>query len=130
MYKSLFVLIFSIFLSLPIIAQNDIELNKETIDSIPQGKFKYEIYFAEWGGRMANTSCDVLISGNKIKVLRNEKTGISGDDKILLEGFLLKHESGRWIIAEQYSDIKASEIGGCSGGPIPIDLEKMIIELC
>ncbi len=106
------------------------ELNqKKTSDSLIQGKFEFELYFAEWGGRMKNGSCDVIIEGNKITVLQNEKTVLTGG-KILAEGFLLKHESGRWIIANNDSDKNAEEIGGCSGGPIPIDLEKKIIEWC
>lgn len=109
-------------------AQTDLDHKKITEDLI-QGKFEFELYFAEWGGRMKNGSCDVIIEGNKITVLQNEKTNLTGEKK-LAEGFLLKHKSGRWIIAKEDSDINAEEIGGCSGGPIPINLEEMIIEWC
>ena len=125
------ILIYStILISLSFDTQAQTEINEKiTAESLKQGKFEFELYFAEWSGRMGNGSCDVIIEGNKITILQNGKTNLTGG-KILADGFLLKHKSGRWIIAKQDSDIHAEEIGGCSGGPIPIDLEKKIIEWC
>ena len=50
--------------------------------------------------------------------------------KIIIEGILLKHKSGKWIIGETETDRNAEEIGGCSGGPTPINFETKIIEWC
>ena len=98
-------------------------------DTIPQGKLEFELYFAEWGGRMGNASCEVIIEGKNITVQQTADTNLTGE-KIIAEGILMKHQSGKWIIGTEPDDINAEEIGGCSGGPIPIDLNKKIIEWC
>ena len=98
-------------------------------DTIPQGKLKFELYFAEWGGRMENATCEVIIKGKKITVQQTADTNLTGE-KIIAEGTLMKHKSGKWIIGTDPDDINAEEIGGCSDGPIPIDLNKKIIEWC
>ena len=100
-----------------------------TTEAIPQGKFLYELYFAEWNGRMENLPIEILITGNKITVYNNEKKPLTGG-KIIIEGILLKHKSGKWIIGEIESDQNAEEIGGCSVGPVPIDFKTKIIEWC
>ncbi|MGJ8594226.1 MAG: hypothetical protein ACSHXF_16875 [Aquaticitalea sp.] len=98
-------------------------------DTIPQGKMTYELYFAEFGGRMDNLPVEIQITGNKIIVYNNEKNPLTGG-KILIEGILLKHKTGKWIIGETENDQNAEEIGGCSDGPTPIDFETNIIEWC
>jgi hypothetical protein len=98
-------------------------------DSIPQGKMMYELYFAEFGGRMGNLRVEIQITGNKIIVYNNEINPLTGG-KIIIEGILLKHKSGKWIIGETETDQNTEEIGGCSGGPTPIDFETKIIEWC
>jgi hypothetical protein len=98
-------------------------------DTIPQGKMKFELYFAEWGGRMGNAPCEVIIEGKKITVQQTADTNLSGK-KIIAQGILMKHQSGKWIIGTEPVDINAEEIGGCSDGPIPIDLNKKVIEWC
>ena len=100
-----------------------------TKDSIPQGKMTYELYFAEFDGRMENLPVEIILTGNKIIVYNNEKNPLTGGKKII-EGILLKHKSGKWIIGETKTDQNAEEIGGCSGGPTPIDFETKIIEWC
>lgn len=90
---------------------------------------EYELYFEEWGGRMGNASIDVIINGDQIIVLQNEKSNLTGG-KLLVKGTLAKHKSGKWIIAEEPDDIYAEEIGGCSTGPIEIDLENKIVMWC
>lgn len=98
-------------------------------DSIPQGKMTYELYFAEFDGRLENLTVEILISGNKITVYNNVQNPLTGG-KIIIEGVLLKHKSGKWIIGEAKTDQNAEEIGGCSGGPTPIDFKTKIIEWC
>ena len=63
-------------------------------DTIPQGKMTYELYFAEFGGRMANLPVEIQITGNKIIVYNSEKNPLTGG-KIIIEGILLKHKSGK-----------------------------------
>ena len=90
---------------------------------------EFELYYSEWGGRMPNGSCDVIIDGYQITVQQNEKTNLTGG-KILAKGTLMKHQSGKWIIAEKEEDKFAEEIGDCTGGPVVVDLKKKIIEWC
>ena len=78
---------------------------------------------------MENTPCSVKIHGNRIEVYKNENTNISGE-RLIVKGILVKHKSGKWIIANSESDKNAEEIGGCTGGPIPIDFKSKVIEWC
>lgn len=90
---------------------------------------KYELFFAELGGRIENLLVEIQIIGNKIIVYNNEKKPLTGG-KIIIEGILLKHKSGKWIIGYTEKDQDAEEIGGCSNGPIRINFEPKIIEWC
>ncbi len=97
-------------------------------DSIAQGKFKYEIYFAEFNGRMPNRTCDIEIKGNEITVSQDETTNLTGE-KIIFKGIILKHKTGKWILANKKDFINSDEIGGCTEIPI-IDFDKKLIEWC
>lgn len=121
--------IFSCKSNNPLNAQSENNaLPEQALEEIPQGIFTYEIYFAEFGGRMPNRSCTVEINGNNIIVSQNENTGLTGDE-IIFEGLLLKHKSGIWILAESEADIMVDDIGGCTNVPT-IDFEKKLIEWC
>ena len=95
---------------------------------IPQGTFIYELYFAEFGGRMKNSECKVTIKGKEITVEQTENTNLTGGKEIF-SGLILKHKSGKWILTENYDDVNADEIGGCTGIPI-IEFDKKLIEWC
>lgn len=99
-----------------------------TEQEIPQGTFIYELYFAEFGGRMANSECKVTIIGNKITVEQTENTNLTGGKEIF-NGLVLKHKSGKWILADNENDVKADEIGGCTEIPI-IEFDRKLIEWC
>lgn len=111
------------------IIANQVDATFILSDSIPQGRFIYELYFSEFGGRMANFPVQVEIIGNKITVFTDQENPLSGG-KIIIKGILIKHKSGSWIIAEHLDDKDADEIGGCSDGPTPIDFQTRIIECC
>lgn len=98
-------------------------------DSIPQGKMIYELYFAEFGGRMGNLPVEIVIIGNKIRVYNNMENPLTGGS-VIVEGILVKHKSGKWIISERETDRDSEEIGGCTDGPVPIDFVTKIIEWC
>lgn len=104
------------------------EKNHQKFEQIPQGKFKYEIYFAEFGGRMPNRTCNVEIKGNNITVTQDETTNLTGGE-VIFKGMVLKHKSGKWILADKKEDIKADEIGRCTEIPI-IYFDKKLIEWC
>ncbi|AZQ42790.1 hypothetical protein [Nonlabens ponticola] len=112
-----------------ILTENEIGNTHKQNDSIPQGTFIYDLYFAEWNGRMPNTPVKIHIDGNHITIMKTEETSLSGPDSIL-DSFIYKHHSGTWIITDNPKEIYHEEIGGCSGGAIPIDFEKKIIEFC
>jgi hypothetical protein len=98
-------------------------------EDIPQGKFIYELYFAEWGGNFPNAECLVEIIGDSIVIRQTVNTGLTGPE-IIISGILMKHKSGIWIIGDKASDRESDEIGGCTGGPVPIDFKKRIVEWC
>jgi hypothetical protein len=104
----------------------EIHLTKK--QNLPQGTFVFELYFAEFGGRMANSKCEVTIDGNKITVEQTETTNLSGGKEIF-RGLILKHKSGKWILANHEDDVNADEIGGCTDIPI-IEFDKKLIEWC
>ncbi|NCT19104.1 MAG: hypothetical protein GW771_12825 [Flavobacteriia bacterium] len=101
--------------------------NKE-FDNIPQGAFHYEIYFAEFGVRMDNRTCVVKITGNRIKVYQDESKNLAGGN-VLFDGFVIKHKSGVWILADNENNKNTYEVGGCTEFPV-IDFENKLIELC
>lgn len=103
-----------------------IELAKK--HNIPQGTFIYELYFAEFGGRMKNAECKIQVDGNKIIIEQTENTNLTGETEIF-NGLILKHTSGKWILSENEEDKNAIEIGGCTEIPI-IDFKTKIIEWC
>ena len=124
-----------------VIEHNDYKLEETKIDAggyskieltekpnIPQGTFIYELYFAEFGGRMPNKECKVIIKENEITVQQTEKTNLTGGKEIF-RGLILKHKSGKWILAEDKNDVNADEIGGCTEIPI-IEFDKKLIEWC
>jgi hypothetical protein len=98
-------------------------------DTIPQGEFQFELYFSEWGGRMDNAPCKIVIKKNIIKIFQSTETNLSGKN-LILEGKIVKHSSGRWVIIHEKTNNDIDEIGGCTGGPIPIDFDMKIIEWC
>ena len=106
------------------------EIHKpESKSDIPQGIFTYELYFSEFGGRMKNAECKVTIKDNHIIVEKSENSNLTGG-KTIIEGTLMKHKSGKWIIGQSPEDKDAEEIGGCTDGPTPIDFETKIVEWC
>lgn len=97
-------------------------------ETIPQNTFSYELYFAEFGGRIDNSTCIVEIEDNYIKVLQDETTNFMGG-KVIFEGILVKHKSDVWILADDKKDKDALGIGGCAEFPV-IYFDCKLIEWC
>jgi hypothetical protein len=101
---------------------------------LPNGTYRFEIAFAEWGGK---TMCDevILILNDAhitLKISENSNSlwmGAKPGD-VIEEGTLRKHQSGQWIISNDEKDIYLEEIGGCTGGPTIIHFENQTIEMC
>lgn len=96
------------------------------------GTYTYTIRFAEWQGATMGATCSVIIKGKHIKVLNDGKGNLSGvKGSVIAEGTILKHrKTGQWIIAQKKEDAYASEVGGCSDGPVVIEFHKKVVWLC
>ena len=95
------------------------------------GVYTYTIRWHEFDGEDLGNTCTVVVYGDSIKVVHNGKpnlTGKKGD--VLVQGVVLRHQSGKWIIAQSRKDINAPEIGACGGGPIVIDFKRKVVWLC
>jgi hypothetical protein len=86
------------------------------------GKYRYDMAFAEYQGKTMGEKVTVIIKGDSIKIV------YEGDGKlaaikgtILDQGIIVKHKSGVWIIAKNKKDAELDVFGGCSGGPAVID---------
>jgi hypothetical protein len=96
------------------------------------GTYTYSIAFAESGGRSLGASCTVIINSDRIKVVHNGTTRMSGHKgDILDEGIIMMHtKTGAWIIGHSIKDKDAKEVGGCSEGPSVIDFKRRKFWTC
>jgi hypothetical protein len=95
------------------------------------GTYTYTIAFAEWSGKSLGATCTVKIKGDSIWVIHNGNKELSGEkDEIIDSGIIVKHKTGKWIIAQSANDKYAKEIGGCTDGPRIIDFKRKKLWLC
>lgn len=102
-------------------------------DNIPSdGKYRYDIAFAEWGGKSMGEKVTVIIKEGTIKIIYegDGQLTLTKKGEIIDEGKILKHKSGVWIIGTDEKDVNIEEVGGCSDGPRIIDFEKMKFWMC
>jgi hypothetical protein len=94
------------------------------------GVYTYDVAFAEWGGQTFGATVIVKIQGDSVFVIHNggNITGKRGD--IIEKGVLLRHKTGKWIIARKPEDADAEQVGRCSLGPVEIDFEMKRIWSC
>jgi hypothetical protein len=105
--------------------------NFATAQKPQSGTYTYVIVWDEFGGKDLGNTCTVIINKDSIKVVHNGKPNLTGNKgDVLVQGILLKHKSGKWIIGHSKKDSNASEIGGCSDGPVVIDFKRKIVYLC
>jgi hypothetical protein len=95
---------------------------------IDDGTHTFQIAFAEGGGAIFEYTCTVIIKGDSITVLEDGTAGSKG--KIIGKGILMKHKSGKWIIATTIDDANVDDIGGCTDGPTVIEPKKKILWMC
>jgi hypothetical protein len=95
-------------------------------DIPPNGKYRFDMAFAEWQGQSMGEKVTVLINDLSIKVIYEGDGQLTQSKKgeVFEEGKIMKHKSGVWIIGKQPSDAQLDEIGGCTGGPTIIDFEN------
>lgn len=118
------------------ISQDSTLINNEKVDSstlITEDiilRQSFTLKFAEWEGDEMDASCDVVITGDSIKVF-NDGSIPGKIGKIMEEGIIRIHTtSGKTIISHHPKDVNSKEIGGCSDGPTVIDLKNKIIWFC
>ncbi len=120
--KSLLTLLTFLFVS-PSFGQNALSIEDKK-ELPPNGVYKYDMAFAEWGGKSMGVKLEVIIKGDSIKVIyKSGSLSMTKVGDILSEGVLRKHKSGQWIISTDDEDVNSEEIGGCSGGPTLIDFK-------
>ena len=102
--------------------------NHQPKQPLKNGTYAFTLMFSEFMSRDADTSCDVIIEDFLITIQQNEKTRLPGD-KILLNGCLMQHESGKWIVSCDEEDKYADEIGGCTDITV-IDFKNKIVIWC
>ncbi|MFM2223979.1 MAG: hypothetical protein RJA07_181 [Bacteroidota bacterium] len=88
------------------------------------GTYDFRIAYEEWNGKIMG-HCKVQIKSDSIIVFKEN----SSTEKID-SGLLIRHQSGKWIIAKTFNDKFAKIIGACADASIIIDLKKRIIYLC
>lgn len=95
-------------------------------DIPPNGKYRFDMAFAEWQGQSMGEKVTVIINDEYIKVIYEGDGQLTQSKKsdVFEEGIIMKHKSGVWIIGKHPSDTQLDEIGGCTGGPAIIDFKN------
>lgn len=88
----------------------------------------WTLSFAEFQDRSLDKTCRVKIKGQKVIVLTNDED--LDEQNVITSGILVEHKSGRTIIANDESDANLDEVGGCTDGPLVIDLENRVVWTC
>jgi hypothetical protein len=107
-------------------------IDKVTIEIPPNGKYQFDIAFAEWQGKSMGENVTVIINDKSIKVIYEGDGQLAHLKKgdVIDEGTIMKHKTGVWIIGKNPSDIQLDEIGGCAGGPAVIDFKDKKYWMC
>lgn len=109
------------------------DVSENSLNEIPpNGKYRYDIAFAEWQGKSMGEKLTVIIKGDSIRVVYEGDGNLSLAKKgqIINQGQIMKHKSGVWIIGTHESDKELDEIGGCTGGPAIIDFRNKKYWMC
>lgn len=123
--------------SLNLIAETPVKIQKIAIkldkSELPaDGKYRYDIAFAEWDGDSMGEKVTVVIKGDSIKIIYEGDGQLSLAKKgdVLDSGIIRKHISGNFIISQDEDDVYIEEIGGCTGGPSIIDFKTKKFWMC
>ncbi len=101
------------------------EPSKKIREYPADGKYRYDMAFAEFQNKSMGEKVTVIIKGDSIKIVYEGDGKLSAaKGAILDQGIIVKHKSGVWIIAKSIKDAELDEFGGCSGGPLIIDFIK------
>lgn len=97
----------------------------------PDGRYTYEVVYAEWDKRAKGQHVTVVIHGDSIRVIHAGGTLSGKKGEVIDSGIIMKHKpTGKWIIGRRPAAAHAKEVGGCSDGPAVIDFKKKQFHLC
>jgi hypothetical protein len=94
------------------------------------GKYFYNFKDAHYQDNPITGTCTVVIKGSNIIVYYKSGNPTGKKGTVYKKGLLLKHKSGVWIIAKTKDDVNAEDVGGCSDGPIEINIKEKFIWWC
>jgi len=90
---------------------------------LADGFYVFQQRYAEHP-HMPGILLDTEIKQGKIYLTNNDRAGVFPLG-LIDEGELYWHpRSGQWIIVNSAQDKSATEVGGCSDGPVMVDLKK------
>ncbi len=96
---------------------------------LADGFYVFQQRYAEHP-HMPGILLDTEIKQGKIYLTNNDRAGVFPLG-LIDEGELYWHpRSGQWIIVNSAQDKSATEVGGCSDGPVMVDLKKRIYWTC
>ena len=98
---------------------------------LPSGDYVFMHKFAEGEQvRFPGSPVTVRIDGRHIVVINNESTSVFPVG-VIDQGTLMWHAASRqWIIGTEADDADAAQVGGCSDGPLVVDLKRRIFWTC
>jgi len=96
---------------------------------LPSGQYTFQHKFAEQPNL---PSVPMLAKINGLHIVLVNRARFGGFPKgVVADGILMWHAASKqWIIGHKASDRNVKEVGGCSGGPDAIDLQKKIYWTC
>ena len=107
------------------------EFDSDLNEIPPNGKYLFDIAFAEWQGKSMGVKVTVMIKDDTVKVIYEGHGALTAEiGEVLDEGVIMKHKSGEWIIGAEPSDKELDEISGCTGGPAIIDFKNKKYWMC
>ena len=96
---------------------------------LPSGDYEFTHRFAEHPS-IESIRLNVRITGLHVVVI-NPKASDPFPAGVLDEGTLMWHAASKqWIIGQRETDRSRHDVGGCTGGPAVIDLERKVYWTC
>lgn len=106
-------------------------IEKDSLKMPSDGKYIFDVAFAEYQGKSMGVQVAVVVQGDAIKIIYEGHGDFSAEvGEVLDEGIVMKHKSGVWIIGTNPDDKDLDEVGGCTGGPAIIDFENKKYWMC
>lgn len=117
-----------------VIKNNDSIVSDTIVEPLPEVKNgKEEVYtitFAEWADKSTNVSCIVIRQDSLFTIINDGSLG-GEKGQVIDSGIIRIHkETGQTILSKKPEDVDAPEVGGCTDGPIVVDLVNKIIVFC